>query len=110
MTYEEKAFEEAQKRALAIFLERHRKYGRNNIAMFGLVGIIVRLGDKFSRLRELAKNLSLSNQSVDEAFDDETLADTLIDIANYALIGLVVLDGNWGKEEAPCGNDKALEQ
>jgi hypothetical protein len=52
----------------------------------GFDGVIVRMNDKFARLRNgLA------------AHGDETVADTLYDLANYALIGLMVYEGSWPK-------------
>jgi ASC-1-like (ASCH) protein len=82
-----KAFARAQKDGLDIFADRHRKYGAGNIGRFGLLGIVVRLSDKLERL---------INSGDNDTFDDETLEDTLIDIANYATIGVVVHRGEWG--------------
>jgi hypothetical protein len=45
-------------------------------------GILIRIGDKFSRLSEFAKNNEF-------AVEDENIEDTFIDMANYALLGLM---------------------
>lgn len=45
-------------------------------------GIIIRMGDKFSRISEFAKKESLEVK-------DESVEDTLIDLANYSLLCLL---------------------
>lgn len=73
---------------LALLLDRFRKYGANNINLTGMEGIVVRLADKWSRLH--------SNLHTD--FNDETVEDTLKDISNYAIIGLMLLKNKWPSE------------
>lgn len=70
-------------------IKRHLKYGPGNIALSpggAINGLTVRLHDKLARL---------ANGTMD--FEDESLRDTFVDIAGYALIGLMVLDGVWPK-------------
>lgn len=69
--------------------ERGRKYGPGNIAEFGDFGVLVRMGDKFARL----KNLYLSGSGEDVS--DESVEDTLMDVANYAIIMLAWRRGLW---------------
>ena len=70
-----------------VFASKQHDYGPYNIAKFGEVGIIVRLSDKTERLKHLiSNNLKESNESI---------KDTLIDIANYTLILLLVMDNEW---------------
>lgn len=79
-------FDAHQDEARLIMVARQHKYGPHNISAMGFDGVIVRMNDKFARLRQgLA------------AHGDETAADTLYDIANYALIGLMVHEGSWPK-------------
>ena len=59
-------------------------YGRQNLDDFGEYGVLVRLNDKLSRLKNLLK-------SGDEA-KHESVRDSWLDAANYALIGLVLHD------------------
>jgi hypothetical protein len=54
-----------------------------------LLGINVRLHDKLSR----AENLR--SQAADYAPAHESIRDTYLDLANYAVIALMVLDGTW---------------
>jgi len=57
-----------------------------NLRRFGLLGIIVRLSDKISRLENLAKGGELQVK-------DESIADTLTDIANYCYLGRIFAEG-----------------
>ena len=54
-------------------------------------GCCVRIGDKFSRIMGFAKKEKLKVK-------DESIKDTLIDMANYALIALILYE-----EEQECG-------
>lgn len=82
------AYLQAGTDALCVFDERHAKYGPGNIAAFGLTGCVVRASDKIERLKR-AVMLDAGE------FDDESVTDSLIDLANYALIGLACLRGEW---------------
>lgn len=87
---EELAFRDAQDEAFELFLERHKKYGAHNISRFGFFGVLVRLSDKMERLIR-------TGTAKTGDFDDESVADTLLDISNYALIALVVIRSKWVK-------------
>ena len=54
-------------------------------------GCCVRLGDKFSRIMGFAKKEKLKVK-------DESIKDTLIDMANYALIALILYEEEQNKE------------
>jgi hypothetical protein len=56
-------------------------------------GCLVRIGDKFSRIMNYAKSESL-------AVKDEKIKDTLIDMANYSLIALILLEEEKGNDDA----------
>jgi hypothetical protein len=72
----------------ALMLRKQRDYGNGNIADYGLLGVAVRVNDKSQRLKNLlTKNRNPSNES---------LRDTFMDLANYGLIGLMLIDGEWG--------------
>ena len=89
-----KTFEEALDTILAemraVMIERQIKYGSTNILDCGKPGIAVRLSDKAARLR----NAWLSGKGTNVT--DESIEDTLIDAANYAVIGLMLGRGWWG--------------
>lgn len=65
-----------------ILISKQRDYGHHNILSFGEFGVLVRLNDKVERLKNLTmKNKQPNNESID---------DTWIDIANYAIIALML--------------------
>ena len=78
-------------RAFALWCERHRKYGRGNIGEFGAVGCLIRAADKKARLREHY----LGKVAKQFTFQDETVADSWIDMLNYAAMGLICHEGDW---------------
>ena len=55
-------------------------------------GCCVRIGDKFSRIMGFAKKEKLEVK-------DESIKDTLIDMANYALIALILYEEEDGKKK-----------
>jgi len=76
-----------------ILIKKQADYGPHNIGRAPggpLNGLIVRIHDKVSRI------LHLTSNDVDP--QNESLRDSYVDLANYALIALMVLDGTWPKE------------
>lgn len=74
-----------------LLLQKHKDYGPKNIANAPggpLVGLAVRLHDKLARLAHLTRTGA-------EMPKNESIRDTFLDIANYGIIGLLVLDGDW---------------
>jgi hypothetical protein len=70
--------------ALELFRKKNSDYG-DAFATYGTVGVIVRMGDKIQRL------ISVSKKGV-ALVDNESLRDTLIDLHNYAAMGIMLLD------------------
>ena len=68
-----------------IFLQKNKAYGEA-YRQFGAVGVIMRMGDKISRLT----NITHSSVSID--MGGETLRDTLKDLTNYGVLALMELD------------------
>lgn len=64
-------------------------YGSGSISEFGTKGVLVRMMDKMQRL------LNILWEDKDDPLSDETIEDTLIDLADYALILIMVRDGTW---------------
>lgn len=77
-----KQLEEIHKEALELFKKKNKDYG-DAFADFGLLGILVRLNDKIKRAITITEN-SIS------LVEDEKIKDTLIDIHNYAAMGLML--------------------
>jgi len=73
-----------QSNALDLFKKKNQDYG-DAFAKFGIIGILMRIEDKIQRAISVDKNkVTLVN--------DETIKDTLIDLHNYAAMGLMLLD------------------
>ena len=73
-----------QKEALELFKKKNKDYG-DSFATYGPIGVIVRIGDKISRLNSITKNgINMVN--------DESLRDTLIDLHNYSAMAVMLMD------------------
>ena len=57
----------------------------DNLRDFGFLGIVVRTGDKYKRLKNFSQRGNLTVKS-------ESIRDTLRDLRNYAFLAEVVLD------------------
>ncbi len=75
---------------LTILYKKHEDYGPMNIAGAPggpMNGLRVRMYDKLARLNNLVDTGDTPNY--------ESIEDTLIDLANYAIIGLLVQRNQW---------------
>ena len=73
----------------ATLQEKNQAYGDSftkSLDEDGLLVLKIRLGDKFNRISELIKNGKFKE-------NDESLEDTLLDMAGYSILGL-----KWLKE------------
>ncbi len=70
--------------ALELFTRKNADYG-DAFAKFGVIGILMRIEDKIQR------SLSITKNGV-QLVNDETIKDTLLDLHNYAAMGLMVLE------------------
>lgn len=68
-----------------VFSRKQSDYGPENIAAFGEMGLLVRINDKVSRLKNL----------VGKPARNEALDDTWLDIGVYGFIAGMVRDGTW---------------
>ena len=83
-------FKALTEEAFALWQKKNISYGPYNISVFGLKGIAVRMFDKMQRV------LRLVWHSVDNPLD-ETIQDTFLDLAVYALIAILVIRNQWPK-------------
>lgn len=86
MEEKEKAFEEVLAEMLQTFLKKNHDYGNSftkTYEEFGLVSAVVRMNDKMERLKSLLKA---------QAKVDESVRDTLMDLANYSVMTVMELD------------------
>ena len=92
-------FVKVQKEQLELFSKKMMDYGLGNIALGGdleneddvnyaLQGIQIRINDKINRLKNLLKNGK-------SYVENESIEDTLIDISNYGIIGLLLGRKKW---------------
>lgn len=82
------AFEDVTIRLRNLYEAKNRDYGDSFSKSFqewGLPMSCIRLSDKLNRLSSFAKNQEM-------LVKDESIRDTLMDLANYAIMTLVELD------------------
>lgn len=84
MTIEDdvKMFTEMTRKMAEVFTKKHNDYGQStkkSYREFGPVSMLTRMSDKFERL----KNLTMHDHPM---VLDESIEDTLLDLANYCLI------------------------
>ena len=65
-----------------LFSRKNADYG-DAFANYGIVGIMVRMGDKIARINSLSRNK--------RQVGDESIADTFIDLYNYCIMALILL-------------------
>src|SRR5574344_2438477 len=76
---------------------KNKDYGdsfADSFKEFGITSAVVRMNDKMNRIKSLSK-------SEDREVKDESLSDSLMDLANYALMTVIELDQqveDWKKE------------
>ena len=76
--------QKVQNEGLELFRKKNQDYG-DAFANYGVVGVLVRMGDKIARLQSITtKAVSLVNT--------ESLRDTLIDLHNYSAMAIMLLD------------------
>lgn len=79
--------------AVSVLLQKHDDYGPKNIALSPggpLNGLRVRMWDKLARINHLIDSGA--------AAKNEPLRDSFLDLANYAVIAMLVLDEKWPSE------------
>lgn len=72
-----------------IYVAKNKDYGNSfgeSIDEFGIIAGVVRIGDKYNRLKTLAKGH-------EPLVNDESMVDTLKDMANYCLLTVLELEG-----------------
>lgn len=72
------------------YIAKNHDYGDSfseSVDDYGLIAGVVRIGDKYNRLKTLVKGK-------DPLVTDETIEDTLLDMANYAIMTLVECRSN----------------
>lgn len=86
MKDKEQLYEDIVYEMYEIFKKKNTDYGSSvsdTYKDFGLVSFLVRMQDKMNRLKTLTKQEAL--------VEDEKIEDTLMDLANYAILALIEL-------------------
>ena len=84
-------FEKITSEMKDIYEIKNKNYGNSFSEQFkeyGLTSVWIRLDDKIRRLKSLNKQLIAGNVNM----DDESVRDTLVDLANYAILTVIELD------------------
>lgn len=79
--------------ALDVLVKKQSDYGPKNIALAPggpLNGLRVRMHDKMSRINHLIDSGATP--------ENESLRDSFLDMLNYSVIAMMVLDGDWPSE------------
>ena len=87
---EEKEFKDITDEMLKVFIQKNHDYGNafeESMNEEGLTSARVRLGDKWRRFKQLSKGEKA-------LVEDESIKDTLLDMANYAILTLMWLNKN----------------
>ena len=71
-----------------LFDKKQTDYGPRNISGFGAFGVVVRMNDKFERLKTLMGRKRRRPQN-------ESIMDSLRDISNYANIAILLETNKW---------------
>lgn len=74
---------------LKTFISKHKDYGKGNILDNGELGIVFRINDKLRRLQHLT--------TAGKAPSNESIDDTWTDIAVYAVIAILLRQGQFKK-------------
>jgi hypothetical protein len=86
----DEAVQQKFQHAKSVLLQKHKDYGPKNIAGAPggpLNGLRVRMWDKLARINHLIDSGATP--------ENESLKDSYLDLANYAIIAMMVLDGEW---------------
>lgn len=71
-----------------VYVAKNKDYGdsvHDTYGKYGMVSFIVRMEDKLSRLNSLTINKK-------HEVKDETIEDTLLDLANYAVLAIIEIE------------------
>lgn len=86
----DEAVQQQFQNAKSVLLQKHKDYGPRNISQSPggpLNGLRVRMWDKLARINNLIDSGATPQ--------NESLKDSFLDLANYAIIAMMVLDGEW---------------
>lgn len=80
-------FKDIAKGMIETYVRKNHDYGNSfdkSLDKFGLVASVVRIGDKMNRIKSLVQKKAM--------VQDESIRDTLLDMANYAIMTVMWMD------------------
>lgn len=80
-------FKDIVKGMIETYVRKNHDYGNSfdkSLDKFGLVASVVRIGDKMNRIESLVQKKAM--------VQDESIRDTLLDMANYAIMTVMWID------------------
>ncbi len=80
------AIDDVTQKIKHMLVKKRLDYGEGNLKAFGELGILIRSYDKISRLKNLLYDKKTEPQN-------ETVEDTWMDIAGYAILALMMREG-----------------
>ena len=86
-----KKFKEITSEMELLYVLKNKNYGNSFSEQFkeyGLTSLCIRLDDKIRRLKSINKQILQGSVNM----DDESVRDTLIDLANYSVLGIIEVD------------------
>jgi hypothetical protein len=87
--------------AFATLVQRQRAYGPTNIAEAGVAGVLEQARNKIERASAQLTGRVEAGKIVLDPMDGPTMAtfhDSLMDLANYAIITLALAENNWTRD------------
>lgn len=82
----------------SIHLDKNADYSKYNMLATGEIGGVTRLWDKMARIMSLTGfDIGTGRLEAPKEPKNESFEDTLLDMANYAIILLIMRRGKWGK-------------
>jgi len=85
-------------RMYQLHLDKNQDYSPMNILATGMVGVVTRLWDKMARIMNLTGfDIRTGTLRAPKQPKNESLEDSFLDMANYAVIALIMSHGKWGK-------------
>ena len=82
-------FKEVVKGMISTYIRKNHDYGNSfdkSLDKFGLVASVVRIGDKMNRIESLVQKKAM--------VQDESIKDTLLDMASYCVMTIMWLNNN----------------
>ena len=87
-------FKQITNEMIELYEKKNHDYGDSfgeTYRKLGLISAVTRISDKVNRLQSLSTK--------EQKINDESIRDTLIDLANYAVLTLIEMEDEKGKED-----------